>query len=363
MRIVVRADASVTMGTGHVMRCLTLADVLRARGAACSFVTRDLPGHLGAVIAERGFAVSLLKPPTSHAPSGPPSHAGWAGVTWAQDLADTRAAISKTDWMVVDHYSFDKRWHDGMPGHVKRVMVIDDLADRSHSAALLLDQNLGRDAREYDSLVPTNCRRLIGPQYALLRPEFAVLRAEALKQRKKTRISHLMISMGGTDMVDATSSVLRILMHAKLPNNLRISVVMGSRAPALKHVRKLAETMPRPTTVLVDVRNMATLMADADIAIGAGGSTTWERCCVGLPSIIVETAANQSGATAAMQSVGAALGVGPLTNPNFANQLVAAVERLLDSKTNARLSQASAKICDGDGAKRVAQLIEDTPWA
>lgn len=363
MRVAFRADASVTIGTGHVMRCLTLADTLQARGVDCRFVTRDLPGHLGALIAERGFAVSLLEASTGPAPSGPPDHAAWAGVTWQQDLADTQAAINRADWLIVDHYALDARWQTGLADRVGRIMVIDDLADRPHAAALLLDQNLGRAAQDYDGLVPDDCRILTGPRFALLRPEFATQREASLTRRKDAGLVKLLISMGGTDAADATSMVLRALARADLPGEMRISVVMGSRAPALERVRALAGDMPWPTSVLVDVRDMGVLMTEADLAIGAGGSTTWERCCLGLPSIMVETAANQAGAVAAMEDAGAALGTGPLADPVFGERLVAAVGQLMNLEVSARLSRASAELCDGQGAAHVAQFLEDLAWA
>jgi UDP-2,4-diacetamido-2,4,6-trideoxy-beta-L-altropyranose hydrolase len=364
MRVVFRTDASVTIGTGHVMRCLTLADALRARGAECHFVTRALPGHLGALIIERGHGVTLLAAPAGNAvmPSGPPAHAAWAGVPWEQDLAETRAACGPADWLIIDHYAFDARWQRGLADRAERIMVIDDLADRPHVATLLLDQNLGREAADYDRLVPDACRRLIGPRFALLRPEFSAKRGASLQRRAGAELLHLLISMGGTDVVDATSTVLRALANATLPKNLRLSVVMGSRAPALGRVRELAAQMPWPTEVLVDVIDMARLMADADLAIGAGGSTTWERCCLGLPSIIVETAANQAGAVAAMQQVGAAIGTGPLSDPAFGERLVAAMEQLLEPAICARLTQVSLELCPGDGTERVAHLLEERSW-
>lgn len=357
MRVAFRADASVTIGTGHVMRCLTLADTLQVLGADCRFITRDLPGHLGALIADRGFATSLLDAPTGLAPSGPLEHKAWAGVTWEHDLVNTRAAIDRADWLVVDHYAFDARWQRELRSQVGRIMVIDDLADRSHAADLLLDQNLGRVTQDYDGLVPSDCQILTGPRFALLRPEFAAHREASLARRAIARLSHLMISMGGTDIVDATSAVLRALAQADLPDDLLISVVMGSHAPALGRVRALAATMPWSTRLLVDVGDMAALMTDADLAIGAGGSTTWERCCLGLPSIIIETAANQADAVAAMEDAGAALGTGPLAHPAFGERLVMAVEGLRDTESRALLGQISSGMCAGDGAARVAKIM------
>jgi UDP-2,4-diacetamido-2,4,6-trideoxy-beta-L-altropyranose hydrolase len=360
MRVVFRADASVTIGTGHVMRCLTLADELVSRGAECLFVMRALPGHLGGFVEDRGYPVVILDAPLEGAaePSGPPVHAAWAGVSWSQDLAEVRAKVAPADWLIVDHYAFDARWQRGMADTMTRIMVIDDLADRPHVGTLLLDQNLGREAGDYDVLVPDDCCRLIGPAYALLRPEFLAQRAISLERRKANELSHLMISMGGTDVVDATSTVLRILAGANLPDNLRFSVVMGKQAPALDRVRALAAEMPWPTEVLVDVRYMASLMASADLAIGAGGSTTWERCCLGLPGIIVETALNQAGAVRAMEEAGAAIGTGPMSDPAFGVRLVAAVEKSLDLDVSARLTRVSSELCSGDGVARVVQVLE-----
>ncbi|UWQ95891.1 UDP-2,4-diacetamido-2,4,6-trideoxy-beta-L-altropyranose hydrolase [Rhodobacteraceae bacterium M385] len=358
MRVVFRADASVMIGTGHVMRCLTLADALRARGAHCHFVTRALAGHPGALIEARGFAVSLLPEPSDDTEiAGPPAHANWAGVTWQQDLEETLDVVSTADWLIVDHYAFDARWQRGFAGRIARVMVIDDLADRPHHAALLLDQNLGSAASDYRGLLPVDCSCLIGPRFALLRPEFAAQRAESLAQRKDRKPSHLMITMGGMDANDATSSVLRVLAGIALPTEARLSIVMGSRAPALERVQALAAEMPWPSEVLVDVQNMAELMTGADLAIAAAGSTTWELCCLGVPSVLVQTADNQAGAVTAMSKAGAALSPGDLSDPTFGKQLAETVGELLNRETNLRIAANAAKQCDGNGAQCVAASL------
>jgi spore coat polysaccharide biosynthesis predicted glycosyltransferase SpsG len=163
--------------------------------------------------------------------------------------------------------------------------------------------------------------------------------------------------MGGIDAVDATSTVLSALRDAPLPTGLRISVIMGAGAPALETVRALAQTMPRPTEVVVDVDDIAARMAAADLAIGAGGGTTWERCCLGLPSIIVETADNQSGIAEAMSCAGAGIAPGALNAPGFARTLGEAVAEAADPVRLEALSKAAAGICDGDGAGRVMEQI------
>lgn len=357
MNIIFRADASLSIGTGHVMRCLTLARALHAQGATCRFVTRALPGHLAAQIEAAGFGVTLLPAPTGPAPDTPPAHAAWAGVDWATDAAETRATLgNRPDWLVMDHYAFDARWQRAVRTEGTKLMVIDDLADRPHDCDLLLDQNLGHKARDYEKLVPEHCTCLTGPRHALLRPEFAQARASALADRAGRGLRHLLITMGGVDPLDATSQVLRALQGADLPGDLRITVVMGPRAPALEHVRALARELPRPTEVAVDVNDMADLMASADLAIGAAGSTTWERCALGLPTIIVQIADNQAGIARALSDAGGALNPGPLNAPKFAQNLQAA---LAEAPSQLGVMTARvADICDGDGTARVVAALQ-----
>ena len=167
LRVAFRADASVEIGSGHVMRCLTLARALRERGAECRFITRELPGNLIGRIEAEGYELAPLPPPApgEPPPKGPPPFAHWAGVAHTQDAAETRAAMEPgADWLVMDHYALDARWQRAVARPGMRLMVIDDLADRPHDCDLLLDQTLGRSASEYDTLVPALCLRLIGPQ-------------------------------------------------------------------------------------------------------------------------------------------------------------------------------------------------------
>tara|TARA_B100000780_G_scaffold279195_1_gene256361 strand:+ start:3365 stop:4462 length:1098 start_codon:yes stop_codon:yes gene_type:complete len=359
MRVIFRADASVMIGTGHVMRCLTLAEVLRDAGASCAFVIRNHPGHLADQIEARGFDVMLLDPPVGQGGTAPPVHAPWAGVSWQQDAEETRAAMgADADWLVVDHYAFDARWQRAVAELGTRIMVIDDLADRPHEADLLLDQNLGREAGDYDGLVPERCKRLIGPRYALLRPEFAAGRAASLAERLGRPLRHILITMGGTDAIDATSCVLDALRGAELPDDAHLTVVMGNNAPALARVQSLAAQMPWPTEVAVDVADMAGLMAETDVAIGAGGGTTWERCCMGLPSIVIVIAENQTHSASAIEKSGAALTLGSHTEELFYEKLRQSLSQLFCRKHYDEFSAASSLICDGDGAIRVRNAIK-----
>jgi UDP-2,4-diacetamido-2,4,6-trideoxy-beta-L-altropyranose hydrolase len=358
MHIVFRSDASIQIGTGHVMRCLTLADALRERGARSTFVCRPHSGHLLDLIAHRGHnAVALpsLATTTNCIPVGS-AYAAWLGTDWQTDAQQTREALGGdgVDWLVVDHYALDQRWEQTLSPHCQRLMVIDDLADRPHDCDVLLDQNLGRSPKDYDGLLKPYTVTYIGPQYALLRPEFAHLRSQSLARRTEPQLKHLLITMGGVDKDNATGQMLQALTACHLPSDLRITVVMGSHAPCLAEVKQQAAQMPWHTEVLVGVSDMAQLMADSDLCIGAAGGTSWERCCLGLPTLMLVLAANQHDAAIALSGMGAVQCI------NLPAQLVTDLKRLIenvDALQMKRLSAQSAAICNGRGSEVMAAQL------
>lgn len=368
MKLAFRVDASIDIGTGHVMRCLTLADALRARDVDSRFICRPHCGHLMEEVGRRGYAVHAL-PDTvdqlSSAPAGRvagPEHANWLGCDWLTDAQQTVEvlAANPVDWLVVDHYVLDVRWEGRLRPFCGRLLAIDDLADRAHDCDLLLDQNLGRLADDYARYLTPECRLLIGPRYALLRPEFAALRADSLARRAIARPTRLLISMGGVDKEDATSTVLDALRGAALPADSRITVLLGPHAPWKSRVSEFARKLQWPTEVLVNVGNIAQLMADSDLAIGAAGTTAWERCCLGLPTLTLVLGDNQRSGASALQAAGAvvllAIGI------DFAAHLHAAL-RTLQNQTMLRDMQAAcAAITDGNGAERlVTELFRAHP--
>lgn len=359
MHIVFRADASLQMGTGHVMRCLTLADVLSANGTECQFICRAHAGHLADFIRQKGYRVHLLdvvaEIPEQDAPL---AHAAWLGVTLEQDAKETAALLShlQSDWLIVDHYALDARWETPQRRHVGKLMVIDDLADRQHDCDLLLDQNLGRLDSDYAALVPTHCPRLLGPAYALLRPEFASLRDYSLQRREAGTLRTLLITMGGVDKDNATGRVLQALAGTSLPHDCRITVVMGATAPWLQEVATLAAALPWPVDVRVNVTEMAQLMADADLAIGAAGSTSWERCCLGLPTLMVVLADNQREAASYIEESGAAKLF--YINEQLPKQLGALLLRCrAESDFLHSMSRSGQDVTDGMGVKQVADKL------
>lgn len=365
MSVAFRVDASLDIGTGHVMRCLTLAGALAASGAECRFICRQPPGHLIEHIRNKGYRIDTLLPAGTSMlamrgesqPRSYPPHADWLGCPWKTDAAETRAILSQDepDWLVVDHYALDARWEQALQGSYKKLMVIDDLADRPHACDLLLDQNLGREPGDYEALTPAHCKRLIGPRYALLRPEFAALREYSLQRRQQPALKRLLITMGGVDQPNATGKVLEALKTCPLPSDCQITVVMGASAPWLEQVRSLAATMPWTTTVRVSISDMAQVMADSDLAIGAAGATSWERCCLGVPTVVLVLAENQRSIAQALSDAGAALLIDAET---FKNQALITPE-LFELQALGAMSEAAAAITDGLGVTRIIENLAD----
>lgn len=357
--IIFRTDASLQIGTGHVMRCLTLADALHERGARCTFICRPHRGHLLETIGRRGHKALVLK--ALDKVSDPfdlsPAHASWLGTNWQTDAQDTRCVLDNepADWMVVDHYALDWRWEQALKPHCQNLMVIDDLADRPHDCEVLLDQNLGRSDQDYSRLLNPNTTTFIGPRYALLRPEFVQFRSQSLARRVNPQLKHLLITMGGVDKDNVTGQVLQALRECDLPSACSITVVMGGHAPHLSTVQEQAEQMPWLTQVLVGVNNMAQLMAESDLCIGAAGSTAWERCCLGLPAWLLVLAENQRAGAHALQQSGAAL---VLDNPKDLRHILQSSSRHDILFRLNQLGKSASCLTDGTGVRRIVSFIE-----
>ena len=293
MKVVFRADASLAMGTGHVMRCLALAQALKDNKVNVEFICRKHKGSLIDKIRSNRLNVHELE--VLEEADDKLAHSHWLGATQQQDADDCIEILKseKIDWLIVDHYALDEQWQKKLKPYYEKLMVIDDLADRKHQCDILLDQNFGRSLQDYKELVPTSSKLLMGSKYALLRPEFEKYRQYSLNRRKNEKFKKLLVNMGGTDTDNITGKVIERLQIAKLPKDVEITIVMGKTAPHLSNIITSVNKLPYGSEVKVDVDNMAELMANADIAIGASGATTWERCCLGLPTIQLITAYNQ----------------------------------------------------------------------
>jgi UDP-2,4-diacetamido-2,4,6-trideoxy-beta-L-altropyranose hydrolase len=293
VRVAFRVDANALMGGGHAMRCLALADALRACGAETIFLSAVLPEALAQRIARAGHRTLIIPPSAELDRKGP----GWEASALSRAAQEDDATATANalggcaDWLVVDHYLLDRSWEQAARTNARRIMVLDDLANRPHDCDLLLDQSLGREAGEYRPLAGPSTKLLLGPLYALLRPEFARERPAALQRRRVPEpVKRILISLGATDVGGHTLPAACAAVAAD--SRTVVDVVIGGAAPSLTELEALARGEPR-LHLHVDTGEMARLMRDADLAIGASGSTSWERCCLGLPAIAVVLADNQ----------------------------------------------------------------------
>ena len=351
LKVVFRVDASLQMGTGHVMRCLTLAQVLKDNGAKVEFICRKHEGSLINKIRSNGFVVHELKVFEEAEVDNKLAHSHWLGATQQQDADDCINILKaeKLDWLIVDHYALDEQWQKRLKPYCEKLMVIDDLADRKHQCDILLDQTFGRQKEDYSALTPEGSELLLGSKYALLRPEFSKWRAYSLERRSKPEFKQLLINMGGVDVNDFTGQVLDELKTCTLPSDVKVTIVMGETAPHLESVKSKAIMLPYKTEVKVDVGNMAEIMANSDIAIGAAGATTWERCCLGLPTIQIVTADNQINIAKNLDFI----------NVIQLNDSKHQLSRNIDNMSffTSKMSLASSSIVDDRGASRVEKFI------
>lgn len=344
------------MGTGHVMRCLALAEALQARGVQPSFICRAYPGHLIATLRERSSPVAVLPTPKTPASTVEEDYAAWLGVSQSEDGEQTLATLqgARPDWLVVDHYALDAEWEQRLCPHVGRLLVIDDLANRDHDCDVLLDQSYSAEGeRRHVGLVPERCRLLVGPRYALLAPEYASYR-QAQPPRDGT-VRRVLVYFGGADPSNMTGQALTALSAPEL-SHLAVDLVIGTNHPHREALE--IQAAGRSGTYVHGTRpHLADLMNRADLAIGAGGATTWERMCLGLPSLVVSIAENQRPTCEALAAAGLIQYVGDLRSVGAA-QIRDALKPLLENRDRlATLSSRGQQLVDGRGASRVADVI------
>lgn len=306
MNIVIRTDASVEIGTGHVMRCLTLAKQLKCQGAEVTFVCREFEGNSISYIQDQGISVCSL--PSIDADE---SDVHWTKEHWRLDAGETVAVIKglddEVDLLIVDHYGMDSRWESTLRDFTNHIMVIDDLADRPHDCNLLLDQNYYSNMQKrYKGLVSDQCVQMLGPDYVLLRDEF--LQAAEKPRERTGEVKNILVFFGGTDPTEETIKALEVIVELNI-QEIEINLVVGASNPKREEIEQLCSVMPN-VNYFCQVSNMAELMWEADLAIGAGGATTWERCFLGLPSIVIILAPNQLKATTDVAKNGSIINLG-----------------------------------------------------
>ena len=356
MNVTFRVDASDKIGTGNLMRCLTLAEALRDTGAAVQFFCRQLPGNLIALLKQRSFSVTALPVPAQSAGfSDSDGYAAWLGVSQREDADQVIALLngSKSNWLVVDHYGLDIEWENRLAPYSDAIMVIDDLANRAHACVLLLDQNYPSEER-YFNLVPDYCQLMLGPSFALLRPEYHHFRK--FQERRSAAAKRVLVYFGGSDSTNVSSKTMEAL-SSQSHKHLFVDLVVGNNYSHRAALEQQAAN--RGLTFIHQSRShLADLMADADLAIGAGGATTWERFCLGLPSLVVTCAENQVPLARILHNKGLIRLIGEsstITVPDI--QYAIRVE--IEAPSLISNSDAAMQMCDGAGVSRVINHMRE----
>ena len=345
MQIVIRVDSSSAIGSGHLMRTLALARVLGEMGRSVVFLCRSLEGDLTRKVGEAGFAVRLV------------GGGDWTPATsypWSEDARQTLGYVSPGDVLVVDHYWLGIDWERSVKPGVGRLVVIDDLGDRAHNCDLLIDPNYyPPGTAPYAGLLPRECPRLVGPRYAMLRPEFREKRATLT--RTYTAVRSLLVFFGGSDARDFTSRALEGLQTIE-HRSFSIECVAGAQNRHLETLARQVATLG-DARLHVDIDYMAALMVSCDLYLGAAGATTWERACLGLPSIVIATAENQIAPVAALAAAGylQRLGCDPDDCPQLGARAVAALVACPEALC--RIAKRNLELVDGEGAWRCAEAI------
>ncbi|PTT94720.1 UDP-2,4-diacetamido-2,4,6-trideoxy-beta-L-altropyranose hydrolase [Pseudomonas sp. HMWF005] len=348
MRVLIRADASPTIGSGHIARCLTLARVLRGQGSHVAFACRDLPGHRLAALQAEGFETFALP---GFYPGEDPQQAIESMLPWQADIAalatllDGHAAF---DWIIADHYGLDHLWQTAARRWASRIAAVDDLATRRYSVDLLLNQNLSGLSENYAPLLPENCRTLLGPRYAMLREEFM---CPAIEIKPKAR--RVLVNFGGFDAAMQTHHAMLAL--ADFPE-LEVDFVAGADNPAWAQMQALAETRPnwRLHSFVSDFHQR---MTEADLFVGAGGGTSWERAALGLPTICIAVSNNQHANGEVMAAAGAHVFLGAREQVSV-EQLRQAIGLVVENVyLRQSLAERSRQLVDGRGALRVAVAL------
>ncbi|QGQ94361.1 UDP-2,4-diacetamido-2,4,6-trideoxy-beta-L-altropyranose hydrolase [Paenibacillus psychroresistens] len=365
MLIYFRVDASLLIGTGHVMRCLSLAEQLHDEGNEIGFICREHLGNLTDYIKSKGYTVHTLLNPVlnpvaqkSSIHSDIPPYPNWLGVSWHEDAEQTLNQLNllekRVDWLVLDHYSLDEQYEKMLRPYVNKILVIDDLANRKHDCDVLLDHNyFDNMANRYEGLISRQCQLVVGPTYALLRKEFQT--AQAAVRVRDGHIRNVLVSFGGVDITGETMKTLQALWPFA-QQGLIIHVLLGKMNPHNAAIMDFCRKMPH-CFAYEHVENMRELMEDADIAIGAGGTTTWERCCLGLPSLVITTAQNQEGLTEHVTRTGA---TGYLGKSNEVTSWIIheRVKQMMTHPEQCReMSARASQLVDGLGISRICKEL------
>jgi UDP-2,4-diacetamido-2,4,6-trideoxy-beta-L-altropyranose hydrolase len=356
MNVVFRTDASLDIGNGHVMRCLTLADNLSKNNSICHFICKDLDSNLIEIIKNKGYLVFPIKPDPIPINIKEPieMYENWLGSSQSNDAYNSISYIKdiQPDWVIIDNYAIDTSWEKLVGPHCKNMLVIDDLANRNHVCDILVDQTFRQTKDHYAGKVNDKCLVLCGSKYSLLRPEFREWRLKTKNKSLNKNFLNILVNLGGIDKGNVTSKVIDALNEVKLPLKIKITIIMGPYAPHINLIKKKLKLLKHEVELQIGITNMAEVMSINDICIGAAGSTSWERCCLGLPSITLVIAENQKIISKNLEDSGITIS---LNINDIQSSLESAIIKLINNWDLYR--QSSLDIVDGLGAERVIKAM------
>jgi len=344
------------IGSGHVMRTLTLSNALKRRGAKIRFICQEVSGNLEDTIQNKHHELALIGLRFDPEKSNEYGIFGRNITDIEKDAAETISRLYEdTDLLIVDHYDLDYRWHRLIKKHVGKLMVIDDLANRELDCDLVLDQTPKRLEKDYSSIVDSDTVKLLGSSYALIRSQFAEKRRDSISNKKNNkRINTILISMGGTDPKGITVKIIKELeKNYQSFKDVKINIVVTDGFPHITNIKKIIIKSKLSFRLLINVENMARLMLEADLAIGGGGTTSLERCVMALPSLVVVQASNQDYISNVLEKCNA---IKIISDIKLLSDLV---RNLQNNYELAVMSRASLSICDGVGAERVVENIQN----
>lgn len=335
--LIIRADASREIGTGHVMRCLALAQAWRKLGGQTHFVCASIPEKLQERLKTESFGVAhISKPANSHED--------------AEFTADLARSVNAT-WVVVDGYHFTDNYRDALTSYGFAVCAIDDFGDVQR-AGLIVNQNLFASPRMYNDGKDTSSVRLLGSRYTLLRQEFT----NAFPRERQYGCPNVLVTCGGTDPTNSTEKVLRGLARTNDPF-LNVVAVVGAGNPNLTQLRELTAQLPISIQLEVNTPRMMQLMQQADIAIAAAGTTCWELAYMGVPVLALITAENQIQVAESIEEHGIGTNLGRVHELSESD-ICTTVEHHRERPFLLNLmSQAGRNCVDGQGAERVARML------
>jgi len=351
--LAIRADASVEIGIGHVRRCLSLATALRELGAECMLVFRDLGIDVTALAAAAGVETAVLPAQSGDfaQSAGDPAYAAWACTDWESDAEEMAAVIKSADvtMVVVDHYAFDARWHRFVRKRLDcPIAAIDDLGDRSLDAEFIIDHNWSKDPYVKHAIsLRTGTHLLTGPRFALIDPAYAT----ASRYTFSATVRSIGIFMGGVDALGLSLPIAGALRSGGFTGTITIATTSAN--PRLESI--VHEAGREGCKLLIDQSDLAPFFAAHDLQIGASGGATWERCCIGAPTLACIVADNQREVLTPLRGLGV---VEVSEGEPRPEQIAAAALALMNAPDRRRsLAERARELVDGRGAERVAREI------